>query len=394
MNLKLILILSISHVFLDLTGGALPAVMPFLKDALSLNYTEVGAVIMISNLASSVLQPGFGYFSDKKQVKWLLPVSVILTYMGFSFIGIAPSYMVLLILVVISGLGLACYHPEGFKVMHFLTGSRKATGMSLFQVGGNLGLALGPLFITYAIQIAGLRGTMFFLAIGLPVLAMLLIFFKELTLPLERKENPGRDQPVATPANSRGAWTSMGFLVLAVTMRSWAHMGLITFAPFYYISVLQGDALTAGKLVFVFLMGGAVGTVIGGMAADKLGHRNYFALSMLLSIPLLFLFLQVSGAWVFVVLFVIGLVLISSFSVTVVMGQQILSNRLGVASGLMLGFSIGMGGIGAGVLGLMADAWGVLTVFKLIVAMPAVGLIPIMMVRDPLKLATNAARAS
>ena len=186
----------------------------------------------------------------------------------------------------------------------------------------------------------------------------------------------------------------MGFLVFAVTMRSWAHMGLMAFAPFYYISVLQGDALTAGKLVFVFLMGGAVGTVIGGMAADKLGHRNYFALSMLLSIPLLFLFLQVSGAWVFVVLFVIGLVLISSFSVTVVMGQQILSNRLGVASGLMLGFSIGMGGIGAGVLGLMADAWGVLTVFKLIVAMPAVGLIPIMMVRDPLKLATNAARAS
>ena len=394
MNLKLILILSISHVFLDLTGGALPAVMPFLKDALSLNYTEVGAVIMISNLASSVLQPGFGYFSDKKQVKWLLPVSVILTYMGFSFIGIAPSYMVLLILVVISGLGLACYHPEGFKVMHFLTGSRKATGMSLFQVGGNLGLALGPLFITYAIQIAGLRGTMFFLAIGLPVLAMLLIFFKELTLPLERKENPGRDQPVATPANSRGAWTSMGFLVLAVTMRSWAHMGLITFAPFYYISVLQGDALTAGKLVFAFLMGGAVGTLIGGIAADKMGHRNYVALSMLLSIPLLFLFLQVSGAWVFVVLFVIGLVLISSFSVTVVMGQQILSNRLGVASGLMLGFSIGMGGIGAGVLGLMADTWGVLTVFKLMVVMPAVGLIPIMMVRDPRKPATDAALVS
>jgi FSR family fosmidomycin resistance protein-like MFS transporter len=394
MNLKLIVILSISHVFLDLTGGALPALMPFLKDALSLNYTEVGAVIMISNLASSVLQPGFGYFSDKKQVKWLLPVSVILTYMGFSFIGIAPSYRVLLILVVISGLGLACYHPESFKVMHFLTGSRKATGMSFFQVGGNLGLALGPLFITYAIQIAGLRGTMFFLAIGLPVLAMLLIFFKELTQPLEKKMNSDGQEAITSRTEKSGAWSQMGFLVLAVTMRSWAHMGLMAFTPFYYISVLQGDALTAGKLVFVFLMGGAVGTVIGGMAADKLGHRNYFALSMILSIPLLFLFLQVTGVWVFVVLFVIGLVLISSFSVTVVMGQHILSNRLGVASGLMLGFSIGMGGIGAGVLGLVADAWGVLTVLKLIVVMPAVGLIPIMMVRDPLKPATSVARAS
>ncbi len=385
MNLKLIVILSISHVFIDLTGGGLPAAMPFLKKALELNYTQVGSVIMISNLASSIIQPCFGYFSDRKPVRWLLPLSIILMSLGFSFVGIAPSYWVLLMLVVMNGFGLACYHPEAFKVMHFLTGERRATGRSFFQVGGNLGMALGPLFITYAIQIVGLPGTLFFLALGLPMLGLLLIYFRELTLPLKKEEGAAADRPEAAPAVRTGAWRSMGFLVLAVTMRSWAHMGLITFVPFYYITVLKGDALTAGKLVFVFLLGGAMGTLIGGVTSDRIGHKNFFALSMLVSIPLLFLLLHVTGTWVFVLLFIIGLVLISSFSVTVVMGQQILSNRLGMASGLMLGFVIGMGGIGAGLLGLVADAWGVPAVLKLIAFMPVVGLIPIMMIRDTVR---------
>ena len=177
----------------------------------------------------------------------------------------------------------------------------------------------------------------------------------------------------------------MGFLVGAVAMRSWAHMGLITFAPFYYITFLKGDPLSAGRLVFAFLMGGALGTLGGGLVADRIGHKRFVFLSMLGSIPLLFLFLQVSGMWVFIVLFFVGFVLISSFSVTVVMGQTILRDRLGMASGLMLGFVIGIGGVGAGLLGLVADVWGILTVLRLIVIMPAVGLIPLLMVSYPVK---------
>jgi len=127
--------------------------MPFVKSTLQLSYTAVGAVIMVSNMTSSIIQPLFGYLSDKMEMKWLLPVSIFLTYIGFSFLGLASSFLVLLILVIINGLGIAIYHPEGTKIMHYLTGSRMATGMSFFQVGGNLGMALGPLFITYAIAL-------------------------------------------------------------------------------------------------------------------------------------------------------------------------------------------------------------------------------------------------
>jgi FSR family fosmidomycin resistance protein-like MFS transporter len=380
-NVKIILILSLSHLFTDLTGTALPAMMPFLKNTLQLSYTAVGTVIMVSNMTSSIIQPFFGYLSDKMEMKWLLPVSIILTCVGFSFLGLAPSFVVLLILVIVNGMGIAVYHPEGTKIMHFFTGSRMATGMSFFQVGGNLGMALGPLFITYAIALADLSGTLFYLLLGIPTLSILLLFLKELTLP-GRSERSGlrEERRGSTPVGGNKGWGSMSLLVFAVSMRSWAHMGLITFVPFYYIHVLKGDAITAGRLVFVFLMGGVAGTLIGAAIADKIGHKYYFALSMILSVPLLFLFLQVRGIWVFIILFLIGLLLISSFSVTIVMGQMILRNRLGMASGLTMGFVIGMGGIGAGLLGIVADSWGIMTVLKLIAYMPAVGFIPILMI--------------
>ena len=275
---------------------------------------------------------------------------------GFHPVGLAPSFIVLLILVIINGMGVAAYHPEGTKIMHYFTGSRKATGMSFFQVGGNLGLALGPLLITYAIKFANLSGTLLFLIVGLPILGILLLFLKELTPPIKVETSDLRTQGVdSSPGGVKSGWGSMLLLISAVTMRSCAHMGLITFVPFYYINVLKGDAITGGRLVFVFLMGGVVGTMIGGIIADKIGHKYFFCLSMIFAIPLLFLFLQAKGIWVFFILFLIGLVLISSFSVTIVMGQTILRNRLGMASGLMMGFVIGMGGVGAGLLGIVAE---------------------------------------
>lgn len=384
MNLKIIAILSISHFCIDISGSALPALMPFLKEALQLNYTMVGSVIMLSNITSSIIQPCLGYFSDRMALKWLLPISVFLTYGGFSLTGLAPSYGFLLVFVFINGIGIATYHPESFKIVHYFTGARKSMGMSFFQVGGNFGMAFGPLLVIYAMQVANLPGTLFFLLPGILVLGMLLFFLRDLTLPLSNQEKQAEQASTAPlPASIKNPWPSMILLVIAVSMRSCAHMGLITFAPFYYINFLQGDPINAGRLVFAFLIGGALGTLTGGIVADKAGHKRFFWLSMIISSPLILLFLHVTGIWVFIILFLVGFVLISSFSVTVVMGQTLLKDRLGMASGLMLGFVIGIGGVGAGILGVAADAWGVLTVVKLIAILPALGLIPLSMLSYP-----------
>jgi len=382
MNLKIILILSLTHLFIDITGSAIPSMMPFVKDALQLSYTSVGSVIMVSNLTSSIIQPLFGYISDKVNVRWLLPLSVFLTYGGLSLIGVSSSFFILIIFVMMSGIGVAAYHPEGTKVMHHFTGSMKATGMAFFQVGGNFGLALGPLLVSYAMKLAELKGTLLFLIIGIPILCLLLIFFKDLTFPFKVSEKKGLETKTEVLSVNNG-WKDMVLLITAVSMRSWAHMGLITFVPFYYINILGGDGITAGRLVFVFLMGGVAGTMIGGVVADRIGHKLLFGISMLVSIPLLFLLLKVEGIWVFITIFFIGFTLISSFSVTIVMGQMILRQRLGMASGLTMGFVIGMGGIGAGLLGMVADSWGILTVIKLIALMPGAGFIPILMISYP-----------
>ena len=386
LDIKLIAILSSSHFLVDLTGTAIPTIMPMIKKALSLSYTQVGMVIMLSSLASSIAQPCFGYLSDRREMKWLLPVSTVLAYAGFSCIGVTSSYGILLSLVMLQGFGVACYHPEGFKAMHYFSGPRKATGFAIFQVGGNLGLAFGPLLVMFAVEYKNLPGTLLFLVLGIPMVAVLLFHLGDLTSPMRdatqknRVEDRGRAH---TSGTEQGVWKSMIFLITAVSVRSWAHMGLVTFVPFYYTSVLGGEAPAAGKLVFAFLMGGVLGTLLGGVVADKIGNKNLFCLSLLLSFPLLLVFLQATGLWVFIILFIIGIVLISSFSVTVVMGQEILKNWLGTASGLMLGLVIGIGGVGAGLLGIVADRWGVLVVLKLIVAMPALALLPALLVQDP-----------
>jgi FSR family fosmidomycin resistance protein-like MFS transporter len=388
LDIKLIAILSASHFLIDLTGTAIPAIMPLIKKALALSYTQVGIVIMLSSVTSSIVQPCFGYLSDRGEMKWLLPVSTALAYAGFSCIGVTSSYTMLAGLVMLQGFGVACYHPEGFKAMHYFAGTRKGTGFAIFQVGGNLGLAFGPLLVMYAVEYKHLPGTLLFLVMGLPMVALLLFYLGDLTSPMRGATKKGQVEGggrADTSAREQGVWASMSFLVAAVSLRSWAHMGLVAFVPFYYTSVLGGEALAAGKLVFAFLMGGVLGTFIGGVLADRIGYKNLFCLSLVLSFPLLLLFLQATGLWVLIFLFLTGIVLISSFSVTVVMGQEILKNWLGTASGLMLGLVIGIGGVGAGLLGIVADRWGVLFVLKLIVAMPAVALIPALLVQDPLK---------
>lgn len=386
MNLKLITVLSVSHFFIDMTGTGLAAILPFLKDSLTLNYTQIGAIMMVSNVTSSIIQPGLGYFSDRMHVGWLLPVSIVLTYGGFSLFGLAPTYLLLLVFVGFHGMGVATYHPESFKMAHFLTGNRAATGMSVFQAGGNFGLAFGPLFVTAAMQIAGLKGTLLFLVAGAAILCMVLIFFHELVLPLKTgKQEKGEAHSSSVSVPAAKAWLSMALLVTSVAFRSTAQMGLITFIPFYYIGVLGGDAVNAGRLVFAFMMGGSIGTLVGGIAADRIGHKRFVSLSLACSIPLLFLVLHVSTMWIFFVLFLAGFVLISSFSVTVVMGQTLLRDRLGMASGLMLGFVIGIGGIGAGALGLVADAWGIPAVLRLVVIFPAAALILLLLVSYPKK---------
>jgi FSR family fosmidomycin resistance protein-like MFS transporter len=292
-----------------------------------------------------------------------------------SITGLAPNYSLLLAFVLLSGFGVSSFHPEGFKTAYFFTGEKKATGMSIFAVGGNLGMALGPILSLGLVSSFGLHGTLGMIAPGILMVVILLWSLSWLTAPVHsafREKIREGGQPL-----SKQEWISLILLISIVTLRSWIQMGLITYIPFYYIDYLKGTPLYAGKLVSTFLLAGAFGTLIGAPIADRWGHKNYVLITMALTLPLLLLFYNTSGPLAFVVLGVTGMVIISSFTVTTVMAQILLPHRLGMVAGLMVGFAIGTGGVGVTLLGTIADIWGVPAAMKTILGIPfvAVGLI-------------------
>jgi len=380
-NLKILLLLSTGHCVVDIYQGALPAVLPFLKDELGLTYTVAGVILIMANITSSILQPVFGFLSDKKEKAFLLPTGVLAAGVGFALLSVPSSFLPVLLLVTLSGLGIAAYHPEGYKTAYFYTGPRTATGMSVFSVGGNVGMALGPMMSIPVISYLGFRALPVVILPALAFAAVIVYWRKEVTLP-ERTEHAlqrGDGRP------GRAACLSLVTLVSVVIMRSWMQMGLMSYIPFYYINYLKGDAVYAGKLISVFLLGGAVGTLAGARLADHWGHRLFISLSMVLAaltFPLIFL-LEGFPLLLSVTLFWLGMVLVSTFSVTVVMSQKLLPRSLGIASGLTTGFAIGAGGIGVTLLGIVADRFGVPFALKSIFIFPVVGFILSLVLKYP-----------
>ena len=351
-NTKLIALLSVGHFVVDLNQGSLPALLPVLKSAHQLSYAAVATIVLAGNVASSIVQPLFGYFADRTARRWMLPASVLLTGTGFAALGLVPGYAAILALVVAMGLGVAAYHPEAYKTATSVAGERKATALSWFSLGGNVGIALGPPVITALVTVAGLTGSLGLLAPTLIVSLLLLAVLPSFS------QSAAPRSAAAAAARGVNMPHAMAILILVVTMRSWTTLGFTTFVPFYYIDTLGADPRLVGPLLFVFLGAGAVGTVIAGPFADRWGPRVFMQWVLLAALPFGTLFLLTRGVLAFVMLGIFGALLTSSFTVSVVLGQAYLPRNAGMASGLIVGFAIGAGGLGVTALGWVADRYG------------------------------------
>lgn len=370
-DLKALLLLSSGHLVTDIYQGALPAFLPLLRDKLDLSYAAAGAILLASNLTSSVVQPLFGHLSDRKEKPVLLPLGCLFAGIGFSLLSVPSSYTLVLVLVALSGLGIASYHPEGYKTASFFTGSRAAAGMSLFSVGGNLGFALGPILCLWVVTHLGLPSLPLMVTPSLLFVVLILLAWRRLAVPRE----PAVPVPGVEPGLTPGTIGSLGLLVSTVVMRSWTQAGLMTYIPFYTIDVLGRDPVYAGKLVSVFLLGGVLGTLAGSPLADRWGHQRYLTASLAVASALFPLVLVARGPLQVLVLGVFGAVLISTFTVTVVMAHLLLPRNRGVASGLVVGFAIGTGGIGVTLLGAVADRFGVTAALHSIAVLPLLGVV-------------------
>jgi MFS transporter, FSR family, fosmidomycin resistance protein len=368
---KLIALLALGHFVIDVNQGSLPALLPFLKQHHALSYAQAAMILLAANLTSSIIQPLFGWVSDQIAQRWILPVSVFISGAGIALLGLASGYTTVLTLVVLMGLGVAAWHPEGYKTATGVAGDRKATALSWFSLGGNVGIALGPPLITFLVAGIGPEGTL-----GMLLPAVLVGMLLVAVLPLISREAA----PVRTPTTLRreGATMprAMALLILVVSIRAWASFGFTTFVPFYYVDTLKADPTIVGVLLFVFLGAGALGTVVAGPIADRVGPRAFMKWVLLAAAPFGVLFLLSRGPLAFVMLALYGGVLTSSFSVSIVLGQSYLPRHAGMASGLIVGFAIGLGGAGVTALGWVADHWGVPTALWISAMMPLVAFVP------------------
>ncbi|HHY40040.1 MAG TPA: MFS transporter [Syntrophaceticus sp.] len=372
-QLSLLFLLSFGHLVTDMTSGALPVLLPVIRSEFSLSYTAIGVIILVSNLISSVIQPLFGVWSDRKAILWLLPAGCLLAGAGLALVGFAPGYLLILFAVVINGIGVAAYHPEASKQSFLISGEKKATALSIYSVGGNIGHGLGPVMAALLLDLGGRPGVGIFLIV--PVITAI---FLNHSLPaikqLSDKNARGAKKDLrANPSDSRmrkGVVLVLFLVVMIVILRSLVHLGMTNFIPFYVEEYLNGSKHFGALLLTVFLLSGAVGTIFGGIAADWLGRKRVMVLSFALVTPLLWLLLISNGIWAVVFAALSGFVLISTFSVTVVYAQELIPNRVGLASGLILGFAFGVGALGGLAFGAAADVWGVPAVLKAISLLP------------------------
>ncbi len=366
-------ILSIGHLIVDLGQGVLPILMPLLAQNLQLSYFQVGTVVLAFTFSSAIIQPVFGVLSDRISMPWLMPLGLFLSGFGLALTGMVKSYELLLLAVLLSGIGVAGYHPEGSKVAHFVSEESKAgSSMAVFSVGGNLGFGLGPMLAIFILSFNGLgsiQGVMIPGVLGALVFMVLLPRFKKILA----KEMFKQKKIIEETAIRSGRKGNLILLILYITVRSWIHSGLVFFIPFYFPS-FKGIA-EPEYLVSTFLIAGVVGTILGGPFADRFGGRNGLLASMVICLFTVYPFLHFNGIWVPVLAFIVGASLISTFSVTVVFGQRLLPHNIGLASGLTLGFGIGMGSIGVTLFGIIADHMGLPITMTLISLLPVLGII-------------------
>jgi len=367
----------LGHTVVDTSQNILPVVLPLLHARFGLNYAEVGLAAALLNLSSSVIQPVFGWISDRWGIQWFIPAGIVWTGILMGVVGLVPSYGALLLVVTLTGVGTAAFHPIASMAAAHASGAQRGLGMSFYSAGGNLGFAVGPILMTWLMMWFSLRGTVLLMGLGILTAGLIHCYRGEIEVPFtgRRQRRAQEDAPIP--------WAKLSGLCVLIALRSWGSSGLVVFMPLFLIQ--QGMALSVtGRALFVFLFFGALGGMLGGYLSDRVGRQQVIAASLLIYPPLMVTALALQGPMRWILLAIAGAALLASNSVTVVFAQELLPQRIGVASGLTLGLAFGAGGLGVGVSGFMADLLGLhASVWSLVLLPGLAGLLALRLKSPP-----------
>lgn len=357
-----ITMLTLGHLVNDANQSALPAIIPWLIAHRGLSLAVAATLVLAMNLSSSIVQPLFGHFSDRKPLAWVIPLSILLACFGTAVIGFSPSMPMMFVGALISGIGVAAFHPEGSRYANYFAGANRATGMSWFTTGGYLGFALGPILVTPMLLIFGLHGAALLLLPGVVIAAILAREMPHFAEVRARVHHAHRQRAGADD------WRGFSYLSVVVGLRSMTFLAAVTFLPIFAIAVTHVDKLLASVVLALLLLGGVAGTIWGGSLADRIDRRSVvtgsLVLTALFGCGIVIAGLRAPSYEVLVPLAIgFGFALGLSASVVVVLGQEYLPQRIGVASGMTLGLAVTIGGLMAPVFGAIGDRYGLIAVF-------------------------------
>lgn len=375
-SFTVLLAIGFCHLLNDMMQSLLPAIYPTLKTQFHLNFAQIGLVTLAFQCTASLFQPVVGYFADLKPMPYSLALGMVSTLAGLLVLAIAPNYPVLLMAAMMIGLGSAVFHPESSRVARMASGGRYGLAQSVFQVGGNTGQAISPLTAALLVATYGQRSIVWYA--GLALLAIVTLFnvgtwYKHHGLQRIKSHQASRDSGL--PRNK--IILSMTILLMLIFSKFFYLASISSYYTFYLIHTFGVSVQNAQVHLFFFLGAVAVGTLVGGPLGDKIGRKHVIWFSILGMLPFTLMLPYANLFWTGILSVIIGLVMASAFPAIVVYAQELLPGRVGMISGLFFGFSFGMGGIGAAVLGALADATSISYVYKVCAFLPAIGLLAV-----------------
>ena len=372
---RILAAISFCHLLNDMMQSVIPAVYPILKESYRLDFGQIGLITLTSQLTASLLQPVVGLYTDHRPTPYSLPVGMTFTMVGLILIASAPTFSAVLIAVALVGMGSAVFHPESSRVARMASGGRHGLAQSLFQVGGNAGSSMGPLLAAFVVLPAGQRSIAWFSVLALVAIMVLMrvgAWYKRHPS-MTPKSRAMRAAPVPLPRR-RIAW-AMAVLIALIFSKYFYLASVVSYYTFYLMSKFHVSVQTAQVHLFVFLGAVAAGTVIGGPVGDRIGRKYVIWCSILGVLPFTLALPYANMFWTEILTVIIGLVLASAFSAILVYAQDLLPGRVGMVSGLFFGLAFGMGGVGAALLGKLADAKGIDYVYHVCAFLPAIGLL-------------------
>jgi FSR family fosmidomycin resistance protein-like MFS transporter len=348
-----------------------------LKQSFRLDFAQIGLISMTSQLTASLLQPVIGLYTDHRPTPYSLPIGMVFTLGGLALLSIAPSFAIILLAVALTGIGSAVFHPESSRIARLASGGQHGFAQSFFQVGGNAGSSLGPLLAAFVVLPGGQRSIGWFTIpalLGIGVLTRVGHWYKRRAFTTAKAH-----QTSSTATNSRLSTRrvalAMTVLVALIFSKYFYLTSLTSYYTFYLIHKFQVSVQTAQVYLFIFLGAVALGTIIGGPVGDRFGRKYVIWCSILGVLPFSLLLPFANLFWSAVLSVIIGVVLASAFSAILVYAQDLVPGKVGTISGLFFGIAFGMGGIGAALLGQLADATSIDFMYRVCAFLPAIGIL-------------------